>query len=321
MTIAALEAWHPELRDVIPTTRAFTLRSEFVGGAFAVWVTVPPGYGAGDAALPVLYVLDGNTQLAITAPTGSLMMMHETSPIRPFIQVTVGYFGDSARNFLKVRNRDLVPPSEPFPHQMAAHLRPRVERGALSEEQYAAIIADLSQSAGDRFLAFIEHELHPRIAELWRVDAHDVGLFGYSYGGLFAMYVFATANPLFTVIGASSPGILSEKSEVFQHYDRRLAEGDSTLPPRLHLTINDSETSSEFALYRDLSHNYLALVDRIRRTPLPGLRATAEVIRGETHGTGIVDAYRSFVRSCYAVRGHDPRTELSWPAVEASGCR
>jgi len=313
MTVPTLEAWQPELREVIATTRSFTLRSESVGGTFAVWVTVPPGYGAGDAALPVLYVADGNTQLAITAPTGSLMMMHETSPIRPFIQVTVGYLGDDARNFLKVRNRDLVPPGEPFPHQMAAHLRPRVERGTLSEEQYAAILADLSHSAGDRFLAFIERELHPRIAERWRVDADDVGLFGYSYGGLFAMYVFATASPLFTVIGASSPGILSAESEVFHRYDRRIAEGDSTLPARLHLTINDSETSSEFALYRDLSHNYLALVDRIRRTPLPGLRATAEVIRGETHGTGIVDAYRSFVRSCYAIRGHDPRSELAWP--------
>jgi len=155
MTAPALEAWQPELREVIATTRSFTLRSEIVGGAFAVWVTVPPGDGAGDAALPVLYVADGNTQLAITAPTGSLMMMHETSPIRPFIQVTIGYLGDDARNFLKVRNRDLVPPGEPFPHQMAAHLRPRVERGTLSEEQYAAILADLSHSAGDRFLAFI----------------------------------------------------------------------------------------------------------------------------------------------------------------------
>lgn len=314
MTAPALEAWQPALREVIPATRSFTLRSEIVGAVFAVWVTVPPGYGDGDAALPVLYVLDGNTQLAITAPTGSLMMVHETSPIRPFIQVTVGYLGEDARNFLKVRNRDLVPPGEPFAHQMAAHLRPRVERGVLTEVQYAAILADLSHSAGDRFLAFIERELHPRIAERWRVDADDVGLFGYSYGGLFAMYVFAAAGPLFTVIGASSPGILSAQSEVFQHYDRRIAKGDHTVPPRLHLTINDSETSSEFALYRDLSSSYLALIDRIRRTPLPGLRATAEVIQGETHGTGIVDAYRSFVRSCYAVRGHDPRTEICWPA-------
>lgn len=55
------------------------------------------------------------------------------------------------------------------------------------------------------------------------MDAGDVGLFGYSYGGLFAMYAFAMASPLFTVIGASSPGILSAETQVFQHYDRRIA--------------------------------------------------------------------------------------------------
>ncbi|MBV6759842.1 alpha/beta hydrolase [Rhodococcus opacus] len=297
---------------MIPATRAFTLRSEIVDGTFAIWVTVPPGYGADDSALPVVYALDGNTQLAVTAPTGALMMLHETSPIRPFVQVTIGYLGDDARNFLRVRNRDLVPPGEPFAHQMAAHLRPRVDRGVVSEDQYADILADLRVAAGDRFLEFIEYELHPRIVDRWRVDVQDIGLFGYSYGGLFSMYAFASGSPLFTMIGASSPGILSPESEVFRHYDRRVAEGDKTSPPRLHLTINDSETTSPFPLYRDLSQQYLALVDRIRRAPLPGLHATAEVIQGETHGTGIVDAYRSFVRSCYAVRGHDPSTEIAW---------
>ncbi|MGM7648772.1 alpha/beta hydrolase [Nocardia sp. JW2] len=243
-------------------------------------------------------------------------MLSSVNPIRPYIQVTIGYVGEDARNFLRVRNRDLVPPGEPYPHQMADHLHPRVDLGIITEEQFAALLEDLDQSAADRFLNFVQHELHPRIAARWRVDSTDVGLFGYSYGALFSMYAFVTASPLFSVIGAGSPGILSPDSEIFRHYDRRIAEADRTSTARLHLTINDSELTSEFPLYRALASQYLSLADRIRRTPLPGMRVTAEVVRGETHGTGIVDAFRSFIRSCYSVRGQSAGSEIAWEPAD-----
>src|SRR3546814_19712655 len=44
----------------------------------------------------------------------------------------------------------------------------------------------------DDFLAFIEHELKPLIAQRYPVDARRQILFGHSYGGLFTLYTLFT---------------------------------------------------------------------------------------------------------------------------------
>ena len=292
----------PELSEMIPGTRFFTTWSEAVGARLGVWVTVPPAYALGTDPLPVLYVTGANMQVALTAPLGVAMSLDPIRPVRPHIQVAIGYVGDDARDFIRVRNRDLVPPGEPFPHQMADHLRPRVDRGLLPEETFRRIVDELSSTCADRFLSFIEDELHPEIAAAWRIDSDDAGLFGYSYGALFSLYAFARPSRLFRTVGASSPGVLSPESEVYRLYRERLASGDAG-PSRLHLTVNASEGSGPEALYRDLSARYLQTLDLIRREPLPGVRVTAETLIGEVHATGIIDGFRSFLRACY---GADP---------------
>lgn len=298
-----LAAGSPDLSAMIPATRFFTISSKRVGATFGIWVTVPPQYYLRDVEFPILYVTDANMQVALTAPLGLAMSVDPVRPVRPFIQVAIGYIGEDVANFIRVRNRDLVPPREPYPTQMANHLKPRVDRGLISEAELSVLLEDLKHTAGDRFLAFITEELHPEIARQWRVHNDDVGLFGYSYGGLFSLFAFGAAGTFFRTVGASSPGILSADSDIFSSYRRLVDSPSATYPERLHLTINASECFGPEELYRDLARQYLALVDTMRRTPLPRLRATAETILGEVHGTGIADAFRSFVRSCYGIAG------------------
>jgi hypothetical protein len=63
--------------------------------------------------------------------------------------------------------------------------------------------------------------------------------------------------------------------------------------------MNDTEGYRPNALYRTLASHYRALADMLKRDPLPGMRTTFATITGEIHATGIVDAFRSFARSCY----------------------
>lgn len=148
---------------------------------------------------------------------------------------------------------------------------------------------------GDLFLAFVEQELHPEIARRYPVRLHDVGLFGYSYGGLFTPHALTSGSRPFTRFGASSPGILGPESCIYTQYE---ALADSPVE-QLHLTLNGDEMLGPSPFYRGLAMEFLRFVDLLRERPLPGLRVTTELFPTESHAGGLVDAYRSFLRTCY----------------------
>jgi len=60
------------------------------GHRYGVWVTTPPGYADSTDPLPLIYVLDANWTLGLTAP----LIVIQGDPyltIAPYIQVSVGY--------------------------------------------------------------------------------------------------------------------------------------------------------------------------------------------------------------------------------------
>lgn len=123
-------------------------------------------------------------QLAVglTAP----LIVTQADPyltVAPYIQVSVGYAGEEAANWARLRNRDLVPPGEPVGDEMMATLAAARDSGAMTQEYVDAYLEELADTHGDVFLDFLTNELHPRLysSEL-RVSESGHGLFGYSYG-------------------------------------------------------------------------------------------------------------------------------------------
>jgi hypothetical protein len=57
-------------------------------------------------------VLDGNWAVGMTAPL-IVTQMDPMQRIQPYIQVSVGYAGEEAQDWDRLRNRDFVPPGEP----------------------------------------------------------------------------------------------------------------------------------------------------------------------------------------------------------------
>ncbi|WP_456238148.1 alpha/beta hydrolase-fold protein [Nocardiopsis codii] len=47
------------------------------------------------------------------------------------------------------------------------------------------------------------------------------GLFGHSYGGLFALYAWLRETGLFASVGAGSPGVASADSQIFTLVEAR----------------------------------------------------------------------------------------------------
>ncbi|MGW0892921.1 alpha/beta hydrolase [Saccharopolyspora sp. NPDC002578] len=279
--------WHGCLAD----TDYFEMRS---GGGhdYGVWVTTPPGYDPATTRAPALYVLDGNWAVGMTAP----LIVAQADPmqrIQPYIQVSVGYAGEDAQHWDRLRNRDLVPPGEPIAAELVDAAEAGFRAGSRTREETDAYLAELRDTHADAFLNFLTAELHPRIECDYGTATSGHGLFGYSYGGLFGLYTWLTGCPLFESIGAGSPGVAGADSRIFA----RLQElGDGQRAARLHVTLNEQELLGDMAIYQAMSKNTATVLHRLTAR---GEAVTSAIMR-ETHVTGLQASFLSYLRTCRA---------------------
>lgn len=295
----------PSLDSVLPSTRYFEVDSEEVGTRFAVWVTVPASYHSqSDRSFPVVYQPDGNKAAPTT--TNLLLADDPIAPIEPLIQVQVGYTGDDARRMLAVRARDLLPPGEPLTEDSNEEAMGQlVTAGLLTEPDAALYLHNLRHPAADRFLAFLTDELHPLIADAFRVDEQRLGLHGYSYGGLFAAWA-ALQQTRLTRIGAGSPGILPDVSTVITGYRAALEAGTDFSGRMLHVTVCETEVTVPGHYQRLVGAGAVQLMTLLGLQPLPGLVTSSQIVPHESHATGSAAAYWSYLRAC-------------WPAATTTG--
>lgn len=270
-------------------TDYFEIRSSG-GHDYGVWVTTPPGYDPATKPAPVVYVLDGNFAVGLTAPL-IVTQLDPMQRIQPYIQVSVGYAGEEAQDWDRLRNRDFVPPGEPIATELIDAVEMGLKAGMRTREEADAYLAELRDTHADVFLSFLTAELHPRIETDYGTAPSGHGLFGYSYGGLFSLYTWLTGNPLFESIGAGSPGVVAEDSRVFAQLDEM---GDSQRAAKLHVTINDRELLGDLAVYQSLAKNTATILHRLtaRREAV-----TSEILH-ETHLTGLQVSFLSYLRTC-----------------------
>jgi predicted alpha/beta superfamily hydrolase len=270
-------------------TDYFEMRSSG-GHDYGVWVTTPPGYDPATAQVPVVYVLDGNWAVGLTAPL-IVTQLDPMQRIQPYIQVSVGYAGEDAQHWDRLRNRDLVPPGEPIAKELIDAVEMGVQAGARTRDAADAYLAELRDTRADAFLAFLIAELHPRIERDYGTATSGHGLFGYSYGGLFSLYTWLTDNTLFESIGAGSPGVASEDSQVFAQLQ---GIGDRQHAAKLHVTLNERELLGDLAIYQNLAKNTATLLHRL--TSRGG--AVTSAVLSETHVTGLQASFLSYLRTC-----------------------
>ncbi|WP_199440552.1 alpha/beta hydrolase [Umezawaea beigongshangensis] len=279
--------WHGCLAD----TDYFEMRSSG-GRDYGVWVTTPPGYDPATTRAPAVYVLDGNWAVGLTAP----LIVTQVDPvqrIQPYVQVSVGYAGEDAQHWDRLRNRDLVPPGEPLAEEVVDAVEAGVRAGARTREEADAYLAELRDTRADAFLRFLTAELHPRIERDHGTATSGHGLFGYSYGGLFSLYTWLTGNTLFESIGAGSPGVTGEDSQIFAQLQE---VGDRQHATKLHVTLNERELLGDLAVYQNITKNTATVLHRLTSR---GGTVTSAVLR-ETHVTGLQASFLSYLRTCRA---------------------
>jgi len=290
----------PSFSALFPATRYFEIDSKIAGARFAAWVTPPAQYDADPAqAYPVVYQVDGNLFFPTTAPLHQPGQSDNMSPQTPFILVSVGYVACESHAWPWLRVRDLLPPGEAVPEIMQQAVDLTVDAGLLPRDEGDRYLEMFANPAADKFLGFLEQELHPQLAKAFRIDGDNVGLWGASYGGLFAAYVAIKRSDLFKRIGASSPGIIGEESRIFELYREAVASERDYSGRRLHITLGARELAEPGIYQWLLARGTAQLLAETSQHPLPGLEVSTEIIPLESHLSGGVPAWFSFLRACY----------------------
>ncbi len=298
-----LEQLQPPLSAVLRDTTYFEIESALAGARYAIWVTTPVSYEReATRRYPAIYLPDGNGAAPQTVPATELLVYDPINPIRPYIQVCVGYAGEDVRRWLAVRARDLLPPAEVLPDGLEAGIAETVRAGLLDQAAGDLYLHNLRNPAADKFLAFLTEELHPLIASRYRIQREAAGLFGFSYGGLFATYVALRRSPLFRRIGAGSPGILPQRSKIFAMYASELAERADHTGRMLHMTVAEREITAPTYYQSGVGAGTTEFVTLAGQTPLPGLDFSSRIIAEESHATGFGPSWFSFLRTCYSAR-------------------
>ncbi|WP_190823397.1 alpha/beta hydrolase [Saccharopolyspora pogona] len=267
------------------------------GRRYGVWVTTPPGYADTADPLPLIYVLDGNFSVGLTAP----LIVTQADPylkVAPYIQISVGYAGEEAADWERIRNRDLVPPGESVSEIMVSTLAAARDTGAMSQEQMDAYLVELADTRADIFLDFLTNELHPHLQSRLRVSESGHGLFGYSYGGLFALYAWLRDAAPFSTFGAGSPGVIATDSQIFNLIDALPGRRTDSIASRLHLTLNEAELLGTISIYRRLAQNVLTVVDRLQDKGR-SLDVSSALLR-ETHVTGLQASFLDYLKGCHS---------------------
>ncbi|UZT99080.1 hypothetical protein ODZ84_05800 [Chryseobacterium fluminis] len=126
-----------------------------------------------------------------------------------------------------------------------------------------------------------------------------MGLWGFSYGGLFTSYA-ALKGSIFKNIGIGSPGITRDNSLIFKLYDEAATSEINFSGRHLHITLGGRELSDS-SPYRWLTARGTSeLLAKVQLQPLAGMEISSEIIALETHLTGGVPAWFSFLRACYS---------------------
>jgi predicted alpha/beta superfamily hydrolase len=142
-----------------PNTSYFELDSRHVGDRFGIWITLPPRYER-EARAPysVVYVTDGNTSALIAAAAAFLVLGDHLRPARGFVQVCIGYTEEDVGRRMIRRNRDFLPPDEPYSVLQERHVQAKAYAGALGEDGMREFLHFAGHGRADLFLRFIEEE-------------------------------------------------------------------------------------------------------------------------------------------------------------------
>ncbi|WP_374517004.1 alpha/beta hydrolase [Brevundimonas sp.] len=241
---ATLAQTGPAERPIVIGT-SYALPSSAYGATREINVWLPPGYAEGEAAYPVLYLLDGGTVWQDFHHISGLAQLGTVNGTTRDV-IVVGVASVDRRNELALptQNPELV-------------------------AQYP------TQGQSERFRGFLRDEVQPFVEERFRTSG-ETALMGESLAGLFVVESFLKAPEMFDHYVAVSPSLWWDGGRLAAQAGAHLRD-HSNDPRTLILTLGDEGPEMEAPME--------VLVAHLRDHAMPGVTWSYTPRPDETHAT------------------------------------
>lgn len=289
----------PPLPDLIASGRGhaglewFDLKDTDSGAVRRLFLWLPAG-DMPKAGWPALFMSDGNAVIATAIDAMRAQAPYPSGTnLGQGALIAIGYPTEDAYDPFR-RSWDLGPPP-----------------GA-TYPPFWPDTPEVRTGGGAEFARFILEDVRAFLATRTRLDPTRQGLFGHSFGGLFALWLMFNRPDAFTHWIAASPSITWEDSFLLQHrdafdpagYEIRLLlsagewEGDELAP--FQRGAEDAEkrlAAKKIERTLDAAREMAADLDR-----LPGVSARYETYPAETHMSVLPVAVNRALHFAFAAR-------------------
>jgi predicted alpha/beta superfamily hydrolase len=249
----------------VPNSEMRTFYSAILNQEMNIYIKLPVSYYTNPQKVyPVWYFTDANRSFPMVANIVS--MFEVPRPVEPEILVVgIGYKIKDLADWGAWRTRDLTPTNIPSLDTSWAKMLTSV-----TGRQFV-----VKSGGAATFLEFIVKEVFPFIESNYRVSATGRGIGGYSYGGLFSLYVLFRQPELFSIYYAGSPSIDYDKG-VLYNFEKEYASAHNDLKAKLFMSAGGSEDSL-------MVNNMKKMTELLLSRSYPGLTIETHVFPGETH--------------------------------------
>jgi hypothetical protein len=262
----------------VPLTETRSFYSKILEQEMVLFIKLPATYKINtDKIYPCWYVTDANRSFVMIADMANFFEVPVIIEPEIFI-VGIGYKIKDMGDWGAWRTRDLTPTNRP---SMDTYWT-----GIFSK--FAGRQVEVKTGGSAKFLEFIEKEVFPFIESNYRVSSTGRGLGGYSYGGLFSLYVLFKQPELFSIYYAGSPSINHDKGVIYT-YEKEYASTHKDLNAKLFMTAGGAEDSIMIT-------NVKTMASLLESRNYTGLKVETHIFPDETHQSCIPSAFmRAFM--------------------------
>jgi predicted alpha/beta superfamily hydrolase len=259
----------PEIKNYssvsIPNTEMRTFYSAILNQEMNIYIKLPVSYYANPQKVyPAWYFTDANHSFPMVANIVSTFEVPR--PVEPEIVIIgIGYKISDLADWGAWRTRDLTPTNVPALDTSWAKTL-----SLFTGRQF-----EVKSGGAATFLEFIVREVIPFVESNYRVSPTGRGIGGYSYGGLFSLYVLFRQPELFSIYYAGSPSISFDKGVLF-NFEKEYAAAHNNMNAKLFMSAGGSEDSLMVSDMRKMA-------DLLKSRNYPGLTVESYVFPGETH--------------------------------------
>jgi predicted alpha/beta superfamily hydrolase len=267
----------------VPNTELRTIYSNILKQEINLYIKLPSGYYTNPRKIyQAWYFTDANRSFPMIANIESIFDVLPAMSADPEIVIIgIGYAIHDMGDWATWRTRDLTPTSvadvDSFWTKMLIRLTGR--------------LYEVKSGGSERFLECIVQEVFPFVETDYRVSSTQRGIGGYSYGGLFTLYVLFKHPELFSYYYAGSPSI-SYDHGILYNFEEEYASSHQDLKARLFMSAGAAEDSLMVADVKKMAN-------LLKSRNYAGLDIETEIFPGETHQTCIPSSIMKAFRILY----------------------